>query len=165
LGLLRPGHRAAAHRPSCGEKDTCTHVQQNPLSARHPQFDVVVNLEIPRISTRVTTMLEQRMTRREAAAFLRERGFPIGNGTLDKLCMPTSGEGPPVAGWWGRRPLYDAADVLAWAEKRIRPARQCPSTLRPPTQRAGEEVSQEQPDDRQRRGTASVGRKNGEGAP
>ena len=66
--------------------------------------------------------MTQRMTRKETAAFLRQRGFPIGNSTLNKLCMPSSGQGPLVAAWWGRRPLYDPADALAWAEARVRPA-------------------------------------------
>jgi len=153
------------HTPSCGEKNTCTQAQQNPLSARHPRFDVGVDLETSRVSAGVTTMPE-RMTRKETAAFLRDRGFPVGDGTLDKLCMPSAGEGPPVAAWWGRRPLYDPVAVLAWAESRIRPAQQRRSTLRPPTRQftsnTGEE---EQPDDRQRRGAASAGRKNGKGSP
>jgi len=69
----------------------------------------------------------RRMTRKEIAAYLRQRGIPIGDSTLDKLCMPRVNEGPPVAAWWGRRPLYDPADALAWAEARIRPARSCAS--------------------------------------
>jgi hypothetical protein len=36
------------------------------------------------------------MTRRQIAA-LRANGFPIGDGTLMKLCAPALGEGPPVA--------------------------------------------------------------------
>jgi hypothetical protein len=62
----------------------------------------------------------QRMTRRQIAKYLREHGVPVGDSTLDKLCMPTVNEGPPVAVWWGRRPLYDPADALAWAEGRMR---------------------------------------------
>jgi hypothetical protein len=64
-----------------------------------------------------------RMTRGQLAAFLRRNGIPIGDSTLDKLCMPTVNEGPPVAAWWGRRPLYDPADALAWAEARMRRGR------------------------------------------
>jgi len=62
------------------------------------------------------------MTRRQIAAYLREHGVPVGDSTLDKLCMPTVNEGPPVAAWWGRRPLYDPEEALAWAESRMRPA-------------------------------------------
>ena len=69
--------------------------------------------------------MPEKMTRKKTGAFLRQRGFPIGDGTLDKLCMPSCADGPPVAAWWGRRPLYDPADVLAWAEKRLRPAQKC----------------------------------------
>jgi hypothetical protein len=66
----------------------------------------------------------RRMTRRQIAAYLREQGVPVGDSTLDKLCMPTVNEGPPVAAWWGRRPLYDPDEALAWAEARMRPAAQ-----------------------------------------
>jgi hypothetical protein len=80
---------------------------------RHP--------ELPVASERVTKMNStQRMTRRQIAKYLREHGVPVGDSTLDKLCMPTVNEGPPVAVWWGRRPLYDPADALAWAEGRMR---------------------------------------------
>jgi hypothetical protein len=64
----------------------------------------------------------RRMTRKQMAIYLREQGIPIGDSTLDKLCMRPANEGPPVAAWWGRRPLYDPADALAWAEARMRPA-------------------------------------------
>jgi hypothetical protein len=70
----------------------------------------------------VTTM-PQKMTRKQTAVYLRELGIPIGDSTLDKLCMPSANQGPPVAAWWGRRPLYDPADALAWAEARMRPDR------------------------------------------
>jgi hypothetical protein len=68
----------------------------------------------------------QYLTRDELHALLRECGFPIGRGTLDKLCAPSCGEGPPVAATWpGRRydrPLYDPAAAIAWAENRLKPA-------------------------------------------
>jgi len=61
-----------------------------------------------------------RMTRKELAEFLREHGYPIGNSTLVKLCCPAVGQGPPVAAWWGNRPLYNPDDGIAWAEARLR---------------------------------------------
>jgi hypothetical protein len=67
--------------------------------------------------------MPQKMTRKQTAVYLRELGIPIGDSTLDKLCMPSANQGPPVAAWWGRRPLYDPADALAWAEARMRPDR------------------------------------------
>jgi len=80
----------------------------------------------------VTKMLpRKRMTRKQLASHLREHGFPIGNSTLDKLCMPTVNEGPPVAGWWGRRPLYDPDEAIAWAEARTRQASMAKSPVGP----------------------------------
>ncbi len=67
------------------------------------------------------------LTREELLVLLHEHGFPIGKGTLDKLCMPSRNEGPPVARWWpdgrggNQRPLYEAEPCLAWAEARCRP--------------------------------------------
>jgi hypothetical protein len=63
---------------------------------------------------------KKRLTRKQLTAYLRECGVPIGDSTLDKLCMPAVNKGPPVAVWWGRRPLYDPADALVWAEARMR---------------------------------------------
>jgi hypothetical protein len=60
------------------------------------------------------------MTRRQIGAYLRANGFPIGDGTLMKLCAPACGEGPPVAAWLGRRALHDPDAALAWARSRLR---------------------------------------------
>jgi hypothetical protein len=65
-------------------------------------------------------MKVKRVTRGQLVSLLREHGYPIGKSTLDKLCMPAINEGPPVAAWWGRRPLYDPDEALTWAEKRTR---------------------------------------------
>jgi hypothetical protein len=65
-----------------------------------------------------------RMTRRQLAAHLRELGYPISDSVMNKLCAPAVGEGPPVAVWWGNRPLYDVDAGIAWAEARTRPVRQ-----------------------------------------
>jgi hypothetical protein len=62
-----------------------------------------------------------RLTRRQLATFPTRRGFPISMSTLSKLCAPSVGEGPPAAGIWGQRPLYDPDVALEWAEKRMRP--------------------------------------------
>jgi hypothetical protein len=58
--------------------------------------------------------------RKKLLEFLNEQGFPIGESTFEKLCSPAIGQGPPVAGWWGRRPLYDPEVALAWARRRVR---------------------------------------------
>ena len=67
--------------------------------------------------------LKSRMTRKALGAHLREHGYPITDSVLNKLCMPSVNEGPPVECWWGRRPLYDSDKGLAWALARTRPAR------------------------------------------
>lgn len=69
--------------------------------------------------------------REDLRRFLKERGFNIAKGTLNKICAPNCDPatreryngGPPVAGLWptgrGRnkyRPLYNFADGLNWAK-------------------------------------------------
>jgi hypothetical protein len=56
------------------------------------------------------------LTRRQAAQFVTDSGFPLAFSTLSKLCA--LGDGPPVARWWGRRPLYSLRELKAWAETR-----------------------------------------------
>ena len=59
---------------------------------------------------------EQRyLNRAEAAEFLSERGYKTAKATLAKRAV--IGGGPPFISW-GRQPLYDPADLLAWAERR-----------------------------------------------
>jgi hypothetical protein len=41
------------------------------------------------------------LTLREAPHYLREHGYPVSFSTLRKMCLPSRGEGPPVAGRWG----------------------------------------------------------------
>jgi hypothetical protein len=64
-----------------------------------------------------------RLTRKQLGEQLRKLGYPIGNSTLAKLCAPAISQGPPVAAWWGNRPLYDEDEGIAWAEARLRPTR------------------------------------------
>jgi len=63
---------------------------------------------------------ERYLTRGELAEFLTKHGFPISKSTLDKLAMPGRAEGPPHAGYWGTRVLYDPDHALSWARKRFR---------------------------------------------
>jgi hypothetical protein len=59
------------------------------------------------------------LTRHEAALYINnELGRPMSFSTLQKLCA--WGEGPPVATWWGRRPLYSREGIRAWTENRGR---------------------------------------------
>jgi hypothetical protein len=59
-----------------------------------------------------------RMTRKQLTEFLKGHGFPIALSTLEKLCSPAIGQGPPIAA-----PLYEPAPSIAWAEGRLRPTR------------------------------------------
>ena len=63
------------------------------------------------------------VTRDELHKLLKEHGFPFGKSTLDKLCAPACGQGPPVAALWGakKRPLYDPEIGLEWAKNRLIP--------------------------------------------
>jgi hypothetical protein len=58
---------------------------------------------------------EQRMDRRQAADFLTARGYRTAPATLAKLA--SIGGGPTFESF-GRKPLYRATDLLAWAEAR-----------------------------------------------
>ena len=58
------------------------------------------------------------LTREQMRVQLNERGFPITVSYLNKVCLPSVNAGPPVAKWWGKRPLYRLDEALAWAESR-----------------------------------------------
>ena len=58
---------------------------------------------------------EQRLDRRQAAAFLTERGYRTAPATLAKLACIGGG---PIFESFGRRPLYRETDLLAWAQAR-----------------------------------------------
>jgi hypothetical protein len=61
-------------------------------------------------------------TRDQLLEQLNTRGYPIKASYFGKMCLPSRSAGPPVAKWFGRRPLYTLADGLAWAESRCRNA-------------------------------------------
>jgi hypothetical protein len=67
-----------------------------------------------------SSAVERYLTRRELAEFLTAHGYPTTVSTLDKLCMTSRDEGPPAAGFWGNRALYDPQKALSWAQKRFR---------------------------------------------
>jgi hypothetical protein len=71
-------------------------------------------------SFREPSMSKRYLTRRELAEFLSSEGYPISESTLEKLCMPSFDKGPPAAGFWGNRALYDPNKALAWAAQRFR---------------------------------------------
>jgi hypothetical protein len=64
------------------------------------------------------------MTRDQLRKFLNDRGFPIGESSFDKICMPSRNEGPEVEAYWGRRPLYRPDRGLEWARARLTKTRE-----------------------------------------
>jgi len=66
------------------------------------------------------------LTRKQLGEHLRACGFPIGDSTLVKICSPGINEGPAVAAYWGKRPLYDPDVGVEWAEGRLRRAQVAP---------------------------------------
>lgn len=60
------------------------------------------------------------LTREELRQQLNDRGYVISAGYFNQLCLPSRGKGPPVARWWGSRPLYELGAGLAWAEDRCK---------------------------------------------
>jgi hypothetical protein len=65
-----------------------------------------------------------RLTRDELWSHLNANGYPISRSFLNLVCSPAVDKGPPVATYWGRRPLYDPDTALTWAEARCRSPRE-----------------------------------------
>jgi hypothetical protein len=63
---------------------------------------------------------EPLLTQGQIPSFVTEvTGIPIGVSTVKKLCAPSIGDGPRPAAWFGKRPLYERAEVLRWAKARL----------------------------------------------
>ena len=61
------------------------------------------------------------LTRESLRQELAKRGYPISLSYWNKLNLPSVNAGPPVAKWFGKRPLYNLSGpdgALAWAEFR-----------------------------------------------
>jgi hypothetical protein len=65
------------------------------------------------------------LTAADCVADLKAAGLPISLSWFEKLCASDEG-GPPIATHWGRRPMRRRSDVRAWAENRLRKARETP---------------------------------------
>ena len=65
--------------------------------------------------------IPHRLTRSQLVEFLRNAGYPVTIHALNKSCMPSRNDGPPIDSYWGKRPLYEATAALRWAEARLRP--------------------------------------------
>ena len=67
--------------------------------------------------------LPEFVTRQELLRHIKEKlGVPVTDGTMAQMCMPSRNQGPPVAAYWGRRPIYNLEEGLAWARERLQPA-------------------------------------------
>jgi len=58
------------------------------------------------------------LTRESLRQELANRGYKISLSYWNKINLPSVNAGPPVAKWWGKRPLHDLNAALAWAESR-----------------------------------------------
>ena len=58
------------------------------------------------------------LTREQLRLKLVELGYPLTASYFNKISLPSVNAGPPVARWWGKRPLYRLDEALAWAEFR-----------------------------------------------
>jgi hypothetical protein len=67
------------------------------------------------------------LTREKLCRELNKRGYPISLGYFNLLCLPSRGEGPPIARWFGPRPLYDLEAGVSWAESRCSPSKPRPA--------------------------------------
>jgi hypothetical protein len=70
----------------------------------------------------MATQPQEYLTRDQLVEFLNARGFPVKKHAFHKLAQPSVGQGPPIAGYWGKRPLYRPDTSLKWARARLRPA-------------------------------------------
>lgn len=61
---------------------------------------------------------EVKFTREQLRLKLNELGYPLTQSYFNKLCLPSVNAGPPVASWFGKRPLYTLDGGIAWAEAR-----------------------------------------------
>lgn len=71
--------------------------------------------------------VERRLDRKQAAQFLTDRGYRTAPATLAKLACLGGG---PLFRSFGRKPLYTAPDLLAWAEERTTGPRRSTSDAR-----------------------------------
>jgi hypothetical protein len=62
------------------------------------------------------------MTRERLQQELARLGYPITMSYLNKICAPLVNEGPQPVKYWNRRPLYDLAQAIEWAEAKSRRA-------------------------------------------
>jgi hypothetical protein len=71
-------------------------------------------------------------TRKDLVAELKKQGIPISLQTMHRQSMPSNDEeeGPPIACWWGSRPLYRLDEALDWVRSRLTKHRPPPAKRR-----------------------------------
>ena len=120
---LAISHRSTRFRLAFFDVDTMT-VTTDPLLDQIKKIygDEKARLIIEALLNHVVSSSQAKpagalLTRREAARYVNdELGHPLAFSTLTKLCA--LGEGPPVARWWGKRPLYEQESLRGWVEAR-----------------------------------------------
>jgi hypothetical protein len=70
-------------------------------------------------SPRQTTEDDPLLLREQLRERLCELGYPLSQGTMNQLCAPSRNEGPPIDGYWGRRPLHRLSKAVVWARSRL----------------------------------------------
>jgi hypothetical protein len=76
-----------------------------------------------RVVTEIYEDDESLLTRKQVAAALRERGFPVSASTLATRASRPGRQGSPPFRKFGATPLYRLSEALAWARSRLsRPA-------------------------------------------
>ena len=68
----------------------------------------------------------RKLTRREAANFLTQQGYPTSVHLLNRLCGPAVNKDPRPIGRWGNRELYTEPTLLEWAQRRSKSQRDRP---------------------------------------
>lgn len=63
---------------------------------------------------------KRRGTLKQLGEYLRSRGFPISDSTLQKRTMPSRADGPPVDSWFGGIRMFDFDTGEAWAQGQLR---------------------------------------------
>jgi hypothetical protein len=70
------------------------------------------------MNTVLSTPPDTLLTRKELRYELDKRGYKISESYWNKINLPSVNAGPPVAKWFGKRPLHKLEDGIAWAESR-----------------------------------------------
>jgi len=72
----------------------------------------------PVSQSNISGVQAQYLTRKQVLGKLIDLGYPITESYWNKINLPSVGAGPPVAKWFGKRPLYLLSDCVSWAESR-----------------------------------------------